>query len=96
MNDSNCITWEYRPECEDTNSQKFTVAIGTVVEDTTDIFVKDTCDGPPRKKVDNTFVLDGKKDDGSLTGHFHVDQDDGTQKRVDIVRACQSIRVLRK
>ena len=96
MNDSNLITWEFRADCEDTNSQKFTVPIGTVVEDTTDIFVKDTCGSAPRKKVDNTFVLDGKKDDGLLTGHFHIDQDDGTQKRVDIVRTCQSIRVPRK
>ena len=60
-----------------------------------DIFVEDA-DGKQRKKVDRTFVLDGKDDNGSLTGHFHVNQDDGTQKRVDIVRTCHHIRLPRK
>ena len=89
------ITWEYRADGNTSNFVKFTVAIGTVVEDTTDIFVNDA-DGTPRNRGDRKFVLDGKNVDGTLRGHFLVDQDDGTQKRVDIVRTCHHIRLPRK
>ena len=95
MEDSNLITWEYHGDGELANFRKFAVPIGTVVEDTMDIFI-DGADGKPRRKNDRTFILDGQKDDGSLKGYFLVDQDDGTQKRVNIVRTCHHIRVPRK
>ena len=95
MGDSNLITWEYHGDGELENYQIFEVPKGTVVEDDMDMFIDDA-DGTPRKRTDTTFVLDGKKDDGSLLGHYLVDQDDETQKRVDVVRTCHHIRVPRK
>ena len=95
MDDSNLITWEYHADGELANYQIFKVPIGTVVEDDMDMFIDDA-DGTPRKRTDKTFFLDGQKDDGSLKGHFLVDQDDGTQKRVDVVRTYHHIRVPRK
>ena len=95
MGDSNLITWEYHADGNMSNFVTFKVPIGTVVEDTMDIFVDDA-DGTPRNRGDRKFVLDGKNNDGSLRGHFLLDQDDGTQKRVDVVRTCNHIRLPRK
>ena len=87
MDDSNFISWTYLGVGAVPNDREFRVREGTVVEDTVDMFIPNTT----TRRTERTFYLDGREG-GDLKGHYFVVQD-GTRRRIDIVRTCGHVRV---